>query len=627
MKKSDIIARVLSTIDANTEKPEKFLGVQDDVELELRKNLKILYDFTREKTIEHTIINNSNNCDYTMPKLVIEDVDHENIWQQLELQNESIIQDLIVEIGNITAKNNLLKLSGTKQKNNVNDDDNQEEKISDCDENPSDDNEPLDSNNQIEIKLPNNKKTKTSKRKREKNKLSIVDDKFFKLSELDKFLNNEDKKEFTKKSDSNSDHDSDEESIDLFNNYPSEDDDNDDDDDDDDDDKDIKYADFFDSPESEDDDNDITQNKITLNDDHDSDNTNDSIDDCNEDVEYQVDNDEDHFKSEKRKITKKVDGKNKRVKFSMDTNSDDDDDDNDNKNSRMTDEDMETDIKSSLDLRTERAEKKITKLETENIKEKTWSLKGETKGDDRPTDALLEDYLDYDVGSRPAPVMTETTNFKLEDIIKQRIKDNTWDDVQRKVKPIETPTEYKKKLVMDQEKSKKSLAEIYEDSYLKQKQSIAPNNSEHQDDEYIKFGDELIKLDVIREDLKCLFQQLDALSNNHCTPKQAQPDLKIISNVPAINMEEVAPVATSDATLLAPEEVQAKNRGDLKGKSELTTTDQNRNRKLKKKAQKLRRINMEAKEKKLIQNNKKSKSVDNLLIKKLTADRNIKIMK
>ncbi|XP_044574451.1 U3 small nucleolar ribonucleoprotein protein MPP10 isoform X2 [Cotesia glomerata] len=531
MKKSDIIARVLSTIDANTEKPEKFLGVQDDVELELRKNLKILYDFTREKTIEHTIINNSNNCDYTMPKLVIEDVDHENIWQQLELQNESIIQDLIVEIGNITAKNNLLKLSGTKQKNNVNDDDNQEEKISDCDENPSDDNEPLDSNNQIEIKLPNNKKTKTSKRKREKNKLSIVDDKFFKLSELDKFLNNEDKKEFTKKSDSNSDHDSDEESIDLFNNYPSEDDD------------------------------------------------------------------------------------------------DDDDDDNDNKNSRMTDEDMETDIKSSLDLRTERAEKKITKLETENIKEKTWSLKGETKGDDRPTDALLEDYLDYDVGSRPAPVMTETTNFKLEDIIKQRIKDNTWDDVQRKVKPIETPTEYKKKLVMDQEKSKKSLAEIYEDSYLKQKQSIAPNNSEHQDDEYIKFGDELIKLDVIREDLKCLFQQLDALSNNHCTPKQAQPDLKIISNVPAINMEEVAPVATSDATLLAPEEVQAKNRGDLKGKSELTTTDQNRNRKLKKKAQKLRRINMEAKEKKLIQNNKKSKSVDNLLIKKLTADRNIKIMK
>ncbi|CAD6241906.1 GSCOCG00009369001-RA-CDS, partial [Cotesia congregata] len=323
MKKSDIIARVLSTIDANTEKPEKFLGVQDDVELELRKNLKILYDFTREKTIEHTIINNSNNCDYTLPKLVIEDVDQENIWQQLELQNESVIQNLIVEICNITAKNNLLKLSGTKQRNNVNDDDehdnNKEENISHCDENPSDDNEPLDSNNQIEIKLPNNEKTKTSKRKRVKNKPSIVDDKFFKLSELDKFLNHEDKKEFTKKSDSNSDHDSDEEFIDLFNNYPSE-----DEDDDDDDAKDIKYADFFDSPESEDDDNDSTQNKITSNDGNDSDNSNDSIDDCNEDVE-----DENHFKSEKRKITKKVDGKNKRVKFSMDANTDDDDDDDD----------------------------------------------------------------------------------------------------------------------------------------------------------------------------------------------------------------------------------------------------------------------------------------------------------
>lgn len=71
----------------------------------------------------------------------------------------------------------------------------------------------------------------------------------------------------------------------------------------------------------------------------------------------------------------------------------------------------------------------------------------------------------------------------------------------------------------------------------------------------------------------------------------------------------------------------AKIRGDPKGKSELTTADQNRNRKLKKKSQKLKRIATEAKEKTIIKNNKKSKLVDNLLIKKLTADRNIRIMK
>lgn len=52
--------------------------------------------------------------------------------------------------------------------------------------------------------------------------------------------------------------------------------------------------------------------------------------------------------------------------------------------------------------------------------------------------------------------------------------------------------------------------------------------------------------------------QLDALSHLSLTPKPVLTDLEVHADMPAIAMEEAAPVATSLAAMQAPEEAHAK---------------------------------------------------------------------
>ncbi|XP_025292984.1 U3 small nucleolar ribonucleoprotein protein MPP10 [Canis lupus baileyi] len=608
------LERCLKEVGKATGQPECFLTIQDELASNFTSLTKVLYDFNK-------ILENGRMHGSPLQKLVIDNFDDEQIWQQLELQNEPILQyfqnavsktikdediSLLPEIeereceedgsevesdGQEALKQDVVEeevadLSGNNPKG-----DERAKNLSKVDlrKSPvfSDEDSDLDfdiSKLEQQSKVPD----KVPRKLREK---SVVDDKFFKLSEMETFLENMEKEEQQKD-------DEEEEDIDFFEDINSDEDEgelfgsqkpksgkssrN------------LKYKDFFDPVESDED-------LASVHDELGSNEEEEEIADEEESIS-EMDEDNDLEESEDSKQHKET---SKRVTFALPN------DDESEDTSILNVQKDSDDVKSSFEKRQEKMNEKIASLEKELLEKKPWQLQGEVTAQKRPENSLLEETLHFDHAVRMAPVITEETTLQLEDIIKQRIRDQAWDDVVRKEKPKEDAYEYKKRLTLDHEKSKLSLAEIYEQEYIKlnQQKTAEEENPEHKE---------------IQKMMDSLFLKLDALSNFHFIPKPPVPEIKVVSNLPALTMEEVAPVSVSDAALLAPEEVKEKNKaGDVKTAAEKTATDKKRERR-KKKYQKHMKLKEKEKRRKLLEKNnpdqagKYTKAVASEKLKQLT---------
>ncbi|KAG5360179.1 U3 small nucleolar ribonucleoprotein mpp10 [Yarrowia sp. B02] len=229
--------------------------------------------------------------------------------------------------------------------------------------------------------------------------------------------------------------------------------------------------------------------------------------------------------------------------------------------------------------------KQIAQYEKENVAEKKWTLKGEARAAQRTKDSLLEEDLDFERGAKPVPVMTQAVTESLEDMIKARIKSGQFDDLPRRFFD-DLPQFKKSKLIeVSEQKSQKSLADLYEAEAMGETEPSTTNEPPNE------------MRDAAHREIEELFADvaytLDSLSSWTYKPKPTK-SIQIVTNAPAISMEEAQPQALAQEEQLAPQEVYkpeaADKRERLAGSTGLPQTKAEMTREERKRAKKKEKI-------------------------------------
>ena len=197
----------------------------------------------------------------------------------------------------------------------------------------------------------------------------------------------------------------------------------------------------------------------------------------------------------------------------------------------------------------------VQHLEQENISSKEWMYIGEASAANRPKNSLLQvvEQIQVDRVTKPVPLVTEERTRSLEDIIKQRILDLNFDDVKQKLPPSLLTQMSRGVGTQDAEmqdlgsKSTRGLAEIYEQEHLRR---IDPANNPTP--LAVSVQKQHAEIDAL---WKSLSHQLDSLTSWRFIPGPEIVEDRVVSNLPAVDMEDARPEAEAGAMLLAPQEV------------------------------------------------------------------------
>ena len=236
----------------------------------------------------------------------------------------------------------------------------------------------------------------------------------------------------------------------------------------------------------------------------------------NEEMEEDEDDENNSLYSEEQEIKAEIDS-DEEIKFDKFF------DKPEKRNSNNTKEDNESDS----DFDENEIFNQIKKIEEKMISnKKDWSTKGEVLGKERPKDSLLTKAMDFELGLKAPPIPDREFTDKLENMIKQRIIDDLFDDPIKK-DIINLNEQKKAENELDFEKSKKGLGEIYEEKYL------GNENTESKVDEIKKECDDLCNQ---------LFDIFKQMTNGTATPyglKGKKEKIGNITNIPAIQIEDI----------------------------------------------------------------------------------------